>query len=474
MAQPNWFNIHNSDESIMPHKNEFSAMPISDTAMDILDNWGIQVGEKTKESATELDIFSIQWKTKEQIIELVNKKLWVDINTPEWINIVNASFQDAVRFYKDILYRKAGNIWNTKFKSAKDVVSFILKTSWLWSKSQIYCNLVKLTFNNHRAISDERLQDLDEKAKWLISRKLNPIIQLKKSWFPFENDKEKAVITTTLANWEQKKIEFFVKFRWKTADSAKLKLLYNPEYTTSSAIMDGIWLQVEAKNEESLLVALDYLQDKFFWGELKDLRTKHIYTEPSKIDSFSEILSEEFLKKLNGMIEKKKPNSKQRTVTMIWDKKVPINPNREWSQQVIHSTEIQWVLSWNKNNSWLSNHRIYDQAKKITAMLRLQWYVTENYIKLIINKMYEENPDLEFNKDKVLEHYKDNLITIYFDWDKKNKPYYTTENRYATLKIKWWLYPEGIRSEKWDKRIALMKKQKEEKKKNEKEEKNSN
>lgn len=460
MPQPNWFNLPIADNIIMPHKHEFSTMPTSETAMDILENGGIQVWERTKESATELDIFSIRWKNREEIIALIKKKIWIDIETKEGIKEMNEAYKDAVRFYEEVLYRKTWSLWKINFKTAKEVIDFIQQTDKWWTKSQIYCNLVKLTFNNHRASSDEKLQDLDEKAKWLIAHKLNPIIQLKKPWFPFENEKEKAVITTTLANWVERKTEFFVRFRGKTADSSKLKLLYNPEYTTTSAIMDGIWLQVEAKNEEWLLIALDYLQDKFFWGELKDLRTKHIYTEPSKIESFSEILSEEFLEKLNGMIEKKKPWSKQRTVTMIWEKRVPINPTREGSQEVIHSTEIQWVLSWNKNNSGLSNHRIYDQAKKITAMIRLQWYVTENYIKLIINKMYDENPDLEFNKENVLQHYKDNLITIYFDWDTKKKPYYSTANRYATLKIKWWLYPEDIKSEKWDKRIVKMKEEK--------------
>ena len=55
-------------------------------------------------------------------------------------------------------------------------------------------------------------------------------------------------------------------------------------------------------------------------------------------------------------------------------------------------------------------------------------------MKLIINKMYHENPDLEFNQENVLQHYKDALITIRFDSDKGKKPYYTTKNRYMVLK----------------------------------------
>ncbi len=459
----NKFNIHAADKSIMPHKNNFSWMGYSDMAMGILEEWWKQLWEWKNESATELDLFSIRWKNREEIIDLIKEKIQIDIRTKEGIEEMNIAFQDAVRFYNDVLYRKVGNIWKTIFKSSAEIVDFIKQTETWWTKSQIYCNLVKLTFNNHRASSDLELQDLDEKAKWLIVHKLNPIIQLKKPWFPFENEKEKAVITTTLANGEEKKIEFFIKFRWKTADSTKLKLLYNPEYTTTEAIMDGIWLQVEAKNPDSLIIVLNYLYDNFFDENITTLKAKNIYEGSNKEETHGDILHPNFLDKFIKMDQKMKPGSKQRTITMTWFKRVPRKPELEWSQQVPQSTEIQWVLTWNRNNSWLSNHRIYDQAKKISAMIRLQWYVTENYLKLIINKMYEENHDLDFNKEKVLQHYKDSLITIYFDEDKKKKPYYTTKNRYMVLKSWKWLYPQGISSQEWDAAIEKKKKEDEQK-----------
>jgi hypothetical protein len=74
----------------------------------------------------------------------------------------------------------------------------------------------------------------------------------------------------------------------------------------------------------------------------------------------------------------------------------------------------------------------------------MQWYVTEAYVKLVINKLFEENPDAKFSKDKILRHYLRALFKIHI-W-RKQQPFYTTSWRFKTLSQRSDLYPEWIRA----------------------------
>jgi len=434
------------DRTINPRLPEFSDLWVSESANRILEEGWIQIWDGIKEAATELDIFSLVWKNNDELKRIIKQKTWIDISSIEWRRYVQLVYENSIKFYEDVLYRIPSQEvkWYDMTKES-EIYKFLQSTHKSGNRRQTYCNIVKIMFLFLEQ-SSAQLDSLDEKSQVAINDLFVPHMICDTSWFPKDVAETFATIIYDSWDWNQRNIRFKIKFRAKTASSNVLKLWYNPEYKSAALISDAIGLEYEVEDPNDLLCIQSYFYTKIF-------AEKWIHTSVSD-KNILELLWDnrdwihddfyDLLPSNNG----DKGKIKKQTWITYRDLKttvklpVPTNPNNRDSQKILTWFEFRWVLSWNKNNSWLADHRIYNYFKRIEFMIRMQGYVTESYIKLVINKLFEENPEVKFSKDKILKHYLWALFRIHI-WRKK-KPLYTTEQRYQTLSQRSDLYPEWI------------------------------
>ena len=92
-------------------------------------------------------------------------------------------------------------------------------------------------------------------------------------------------------------------------------------------------------------------------------------------------VSDEFLEKvLQGTIERDKPESWD-----VVDIKL-VTPKDKGDEISNLSLEIKFIVSENQNENGLNMHGIYWYMKKINERIRLEWYVTPDYISLVADK----------------------------------------------------------------------------------------
>ena len=441
------FDVPKDDKQLNPRLPYFPNLPVNDFCRDILENGGKQIWPKPRNAATEMDLFSIKWLKSEEIEALINKKIHANISTPEWLDKIRNLHARAVEFYEKELYRTPSkDIREYNFSSKKEVIDFIAVTSWESIRRQTYCNIIKIMFILSEFDSAVNLHELDEKAKNAIEKYFLPCIQIYDSWFPETCSTTRARITMDIPWWEHKIIDFMLKFRWKSDISSVIKMLYNPEYYSADLVGDAVGIEFAVEKESDILL-IQYFFERYiyrtYWKNLS--YTDKDILNPQATNEIHSIVDEDFLDGLQRAENFKKKNSGKSLRNFKANLELPVlrNPKDRSSQRIYTWFEVVWVLEQNRNNSWYSDHRIYDQFKRILTMIRLQWYITELYIKKVINELYNRYPEAQFSKEKVFEKYTWDLKKIYFPW--KRTVYYTSPERYDTLSSKTWeLYPKEL------------------------------
>jgi hypothetical protein len=110
------------------------------------------------------------------------------------------------------------------------------------------------------------------------------------------------------------------------------------------------------------------------------------------------------------------------------------------------STEFRATLKWDKQQNILKSDEVYGLSKILLTMIRLDWYITENYIRIVINKFYKENSEFKTKLDKeVLLHYLINQLIPINRWIRC--PIYTSKDRYETLSDTEF-YPKNFKEKK--------------------------
>lgn len=311
--------------------------------------------------------------------------------------------------------------------------------------------------------SAENLQELDEKAENAIQDYFLPYLKiLDNNGFPTDSKETKARITLDIDGWGHKVIDFKIRFRPKASNSSILKMLYNPEYGRAELIADGIGIEYDCKNEEDILLVQGYFDEKIYTpsGDKLEYTDKFILSEVSKQYEESSTINSPIPKIFQKNINEEGQSRNEEDERIIrFDKKgfsgrwyrdfkanvnlpVTTDADKRDAQKKYTGFEIRGVLEDNRNNSWLNDGRIYEQSKRIQAMIRLQWYVTEAYVKKVINQFYIRYPEAKFSKENLLKKYLWDLKKIYF-W-KRSNIYYTYNERFKTLSSRTELYPASV------------------------------
>lgn len=408
-----------------------------------------------------LDIFNLKWLSDLEIESLLNnflsKKIkearnWdetsykkIDINDEEALIYFNYIYLRAIDFYEKELkwklpkkYKKTSDYFNSK----EDIIKFLKDTTkWVLS-SQINCSISKIIYAINEVMDTPELLELDKKSEYLAREKLVPATMI---------DDHDSLINFWVSTWKVivswKIIDFKVRIRGKEENSGALKILKDENYLIWSDLKDSIWLEFEVKDKESATLLLSYFYYTIFHKSSKDweiintinsFKNKWIIDKET-VSSLSEkwLINWDFLELLNNLNFKPNPmqNLEYKDAKVLWETDIPINPEDRKSQKKWHSVELRAILVWNTNEEWLSDHRILHVWKIILTWIRLKWYITEAFIKHLINDLLNENKDLDekFHNDEILSYFKSKLVIVDRKW---KSTVYTMKNRNINELIK--------------------------------------
>lgn len=407
------------------------------------------------EAITKMDLFSIKWMDDKKIEEFIVKNTWIDLNSKDWIKRINELFFESIRFYEEYLYRKLSKTFkehfHTWFKTKKDVITFLKRTTICASDKQIYCSISKIVFAINDLLNNDTLIDLDNKARRFIKKAFRTV-QIFDPDFPDLIDETWWVYVKKMKSWELRTIPFNLVFRWKSEDSSALKMINEPKERLQEVIKDNIWIQFEVHNRDDAVFLLEYIFINIFNRDVREFRQKKFLDEEQRwiiLQKYWDDLDSDFLEALLWLQCESKPKNNQNysDIKFNWDVEIK-DSDDEKSVSRTYWAEIRCVLLDNNNESWLSDHRILDWLKKIFAVVRLQWYVSEPYIFRVSRRVIEDseknkNEDpINISQERIFDYYISKMYKFVIDkWTKI--PFYTTPNRWNALS---WtsIYPKEV------------------------------
>ncbi len=371
------------------------------------------------------DTFNTRGLNDDEIVKIIKSKIDVDIRTAEWIEKLNILFIDAVDFLHNTLYR---NVWNEIKKNKlaffsitpnkewilwNDVIEF-LRVSEKWIRvSQTHCRISKIIYWVNDILENPKITEAEKNAKEIVRERIAPWIQVQDFDMLMQY---KQYNCTVVLNW--KIIDFKLKFRWKKSSSALLKIIYFPEYSSSELIKDPVWMELVCKNQEEASILLNHFYTTLFEEKIEKVKNKNF--DIWKILDNNNI-TPSFKTELWKMSEKKKATTNK----WYMDLKILWKVNG-------CNIEFRASLEWNKEEDILKSDPVYYLWKILLTMIRLDWYITENYIRLVINEFFKDNPDMveKLDKTHLLNYLLEPLIQI-DRWNRCN--IYTSKDRYETL-----------------------------------------
>lgn len=398
------------------------------------------------ETIDKYDVFRIKWLNDEEIVKLVEEKLNINIVEKSWIQQLNQIFQEALIFYNQYLYRSIPrNLQSFQFRNKQDVIDFLRRTEKEWNYRQIYCNIAKTCVAVNDILNDKKLKELDKKWERLIKNTILTWMQISdiREYFPNKPlPKEiKLKYTKDLWNWKNKVIDTAIRFRAKSEESVISKSIWMPW----EKIKDEIAMEFVCKNEEDIIYILEYLFINLYNKKIWEFKQANLIDNNYLqwfLNEYWHFLDNDFkntLKELKLNTERKNTNTKFKDIKFNWWVDIP-EDDQENALTWNHMVEARCILENNKNEQGLANHKIREWSKRIFAMIRLQWYVSEIYIKRVVDEI-KKKYSLRHNDDKIFEFYISKLYKIYTaNWGKK---IYTTPNRWKALS---WtnIYPKKI------------------------------
>lgn len=401
-----------------------------------------------------LDIFNLKWLSDLEIEKLLNKflskknkevileeKVLYDkltIDDEEAIDYFNFIFKKALRFYEnDLKWKLPTKYKNEKvvFNNKEDIIKFLKDTSKWIQSSQFNCTMAKISYAVNEIIDLPELLELDRKSIYLAKEKIIPstIIDDYDMLVNFWNTTWKVIVLWKIIN-------FKIRMRWKEVKSWIFKILKDEKYLKWNDLNDAIWLEFEIEDRENALLLLSYFYNIIFYKKEDDweivntinsFKNKWIITKEiiEKLET-EKLISWEFLNLVKNLNFKPNPmqNIDYKDAKIIWEVDLPINLNDNTSQKKAHSVELRVILVWNINEEWLSDHRILDIWKIILTWIKLKWYITEPFMKHLINDLLNANKDLDekFGKNEILNYFKSKLVEVERKWDWK---IFTIKNR---------------------------------------------
>ncbi len=280
---------------------------------------------------------------------------------------LNNIYQESIDYLDRILLRKLPNGFKRKWESVDEFLSAIEKHTKRTSDglySLMFCAVLKVMVVEAWLYENPSIEELDKDMELLL-QKMESIPWLKilkpKKW---ANEDYISYELGEIYKWK-------LESRPKSKDSIRTKLIYNRGYPALSKFRDLLAMRLELDPGgwhvgyvHTILSVRNWLYGK--WAKVK-------------FEIKWWILSAEDIGLLqNNNIEVVVKASKDSSSLSYEDAKftgwkVKV---KSWNTTKALIPEIQFVLPNNKNESWFSNHKIYDLKKVLSANARLFGWLT--------------------------------------------------------------------------------------------------
>jgi len=408
--------------------NDFLLLDNEYLVKSIFMNWDLCLStwdNNDKKIVTINDVFNTRWLNEDEIVIIIYNRTGINIRTVEWIEKLNKLFTESVNFLKDVLYRKVWNeikrnkdcffstLPNWDWKLWNDVIKFLRETEKWKRVSQTHCRIAKTIYSINDVLANPEIVESEKNAKDIIQTQIAPWIQIEDFNMLMNYNKSNCTI---VLGW--KIINFKLKFRWKEDRSALLKIIYYPEYNATELLKDPIWMELICEKEEDSILLLNHFYLVLFREKISGIKNKWY-----DIEKYSSIkwLHEWFKNSLLSSSSAVKPTA------------------NKWYMDIKMLWKIKWLLvefrssiKWNKQTDILKSDEVYFLSKILLTCIRLDWYITDNYIKLVINNFFLNYPEhsKKLTKEKLLKYLSKPLLQV----DRWHKCIiYTSDDRYNTL-----------------------------------------
>lgn len=406
--------------------------------------------EVNGEWITEIDLFNINQMNKKEAKEFLKKKIDINIDTKEWLEKINTLFKEALDFYNTYLFRSVPQeLQKIVFTSSDDVINFLNIAAQKHSYRQIYCTILKISIVVNDIMDNPSLQNLDKKWKKLIKDTILNDMQIMDRSFPKDTPFTDWYYVKELHNGHARAIRFSLRFRGKSKESSAAKSIIDPKQNEYTIGRDAIWMEFILEEKSDILFMLEYIYIHIFKRNIEEFRQKFLFdkwdiTELLKrygkdLDhDFKELLKNELGVKVKPLTWK---GERYKDIKFVWVVEIAESDD-ENAIKIPHWVEVRCILENNKNNAGMADHRIREWLKRLFAMCRLQWYVTEVYIQRVIQKIKEKYPKLPHSSENMFTYYKQQLFELQTKDSRKTK-LFTTPCRWNALS---WtqIYPDDV------------------------------
>jgi len=358
---------------------------------------------------TPLDLNSIGDMSDSEILEVVERELKWDENIEGILDnsktyvTLNEMYIEALRYLEEELYysrEELVTLRRSRFLSKGDIVRFLRDTQNVKGAKKCVMAILLMCINDSYSRFNLNVEKVKAKTSGVLEKKLIHGIEL----VDVDNETQRGNVFLA---W--RRIQFTLRKREKSDRSATSKEIRDPDYYTAENIADFYGCTFEVDNKEDIIPLMQYISVKVFKKGVFDIKNKWLITEEDMLTTKSYLLPG-FKNKLESSFDGQKKSS-------TWDKYLDIklvSPLGKDDRAKNMSLEIKFVLSGNTNEKGVDMQGIYGYFKKISERIRLEGYVTWNYIETVVEKFLWDLPNILHTninrKDKDLYTYQKELF----------------------------------------------------------------
>jgi len=358
-----------------------------------------------------LTLFDLDKIPEELDEEWTKKYLLEKLNVDEIdLDFINDLYDSAITYMQSRLFFTEQELSNYKWKefdSILSVIKFIVDSKS--KRGRMNCSICKmvLAFLQWASGYNPRIDEVREKTAQVVENKLIPPLQI------LEQDKQLQIYSWVVQiSWRS--IPFTMRKRVKTDESRISKWVRDSSYHEQELLSDWYWVTFELDNKEDIPVFMEYIAGHTFKKWIYDIKQKNMFSQ-DEIWAMGGI-SDEFRSRLMWADWTKK----EQTADWYSDIKI-VTPYYKDDTTKNMSMEIKFVVSGNSNENGLAMQWVYDYFKRIEERIRLDTFVTPEYISNVVEMFFYDLESILIanigREDKDIWKYKTELFqTLREEW----------------------------------------------------------
>ena len=363
-------------------------------------NWDIT------ENITVLDLFNIPYEGHDEIKEFIINRLWINIDTKEWIDEINILLGKAIELYENRYLRNLPlKIKKLNFKRAEGIINFLKETKSNKKTWILNCAIAKICYAVDDILSNEKIHRAEFIDKKFIEKYLEKPFQITDSY-----EKQGIIYRKWKVVISDEIIEFTLISRCKSEQSIQWKQIADPKYYSVEEFKDLVWVTIYTKTDKETLLLLQYLDSYVFkWNA--EIDNKNGISEKTIVKNRTFLHKEFFWKVIKCMSKEDKwkgSSEDYKEIKLRWITELPLE---EWENSALFNiwTEIKIVIKGQDNEKWLALHAIYDYLKRFRELTRLWLPIRRIDIVNFINDFFTTINDKLESKNKTLPVYRKEL-----------------------------------------------------------------